>query len=321
LRVLVTGCAGFIGSHLSESLLRDNVEVIGVDCLNDNYARRSKLANLDRARQWDSFEFVPIDLSRGELLDLVAEVDVVYHLAAEPGVRSSWGDRFGQYLRNNVHATQHICEALSSFPGRRLVFASSSSVYGQAERWPTSEDVLPQPYSPYGVTKLAAEHLCWLYHRNYDVDAVALRYFSVYGPRQRPDMAFRSFCDRILEREPITVYGDGSQTRDFTYVDDIVRATRLAADRPGVAGQVINIGGGDQISINHALELLAEIAGRSPEIQYRPDQYGDVRNTCADSAKASQLLGFSPNASFTEGLRKQFDWAATAYVSPVRSSR
>lgn len=319
--VLVTGCAGFIGSHLSECLLRDGIEVIGVDCFNDNYARREKLANLQRSRQWDSFEFVPIDLSRGELRDLAGEADVVYHLAAEPGVRSSWGARFEQYVRNNVNATQQLLEALRDLPGRRLVFASSSSVYGQAHEWPTREDVLPRPYSPYGVTKLAAEHLCSLYHRNYGLETVSLRYFSTYGPRQRPDMAFRAFCTGLLEGRPITVYGDGSQTRDFTYVEDIVRATRRAAERPEASGRVMNIGGGSQISVNRALELLSQWAGRTLEIEYRPAQHGDVRDTCADTTEASQLLGFSPCITFDDGLRKQFEWAQDTHFSPARITR
>jgi len=313
--VLVTGCAGFIGSHLSEALLKDGVEVVGVDCFNDNYARASKLSNLNRSRQWDTFEFVPIDLSRGDLDDLIAEADVVYHLAAEPGVRLSWGTRFEQYLRNNVHATQHVLEAMTATPGRRLVFASSSSVYGQAEQWPTSEEALPQPYSPYGVTKLAAEHLCSLYHHNFGVDVVSLRYFSVYGPRQRPDMAFRAFCTSILEGTPISIYGDGSQTRDFTYVDDIVRATRLAAERPEATGAVINVGGGSRISVNEALVLLTELAGRRLEVEHLPGQRGDVNDTCASATRALELLGFSPQTSFNDGLRELFAWAVQTHLS------
>jgi nucleoside-diphosphate-sugar epimerase len=315
----VTGCAGFIGSHLTESLLEDGIDVIGVDCFNDNYARRGKLANLHHSRQWDSFEFVPIDVSRGELSELVAEADVVYHLAAEPGVRSSWGARFEQYLRNNVQATQQVLEAMTGLPGRRLVFASSSSVYGQALRRPTSEDVLPRPHSPYGVTKLAAEHLCSLYHCNHGVDTVVLRYFSVYGPRQRPDMAFRSFCTRVLDQMAITIYGDGTQTRDFTFVDDVVRATRLAAERPDLAGSVINVGGGGQISVNQALEFLAEFAGRQLEIEHRPRMPGEVTDTCADTARALELLDFSPRIGLRIGLHRQFEWATEAHAWTAQS--
>ena len=225
MRTLVTGCAGFIGSHLTESLLADGHVVLGVDCFNDNYGRRDKLENLAHAQQWDGFEFVPVDLSRGDLHDLVEECDVVFHLAAEPGVRASWSGRFETYVRNNVVATQHLLEAARRVPERRVVYASSSSVYGQAEQLPTAEDVLPQPFSPYGMTKLAAEHLCGLYHANYGVETVSLRYFTVYGPRQRPDMAFNIFCRAALAGETITIYGDGSQTRDFTFVGDIVAAT------------------------------------------------------------------------------------------------
>src|SRR5919198_2279749 len=194
MRALVTGCAGFIGSHLTESLLEDGVEVVGVDCFNDNYARPQKLKNLDRATEWRNFEFVPIDLARGDLHDLVGEVDTVFHLAAEPGVRASWGDRFELYVRNNVLATQQLLEAASRSPDNRFVFASSSSIYGEAEHFPTPESVTPKPFSPYGVTKLGAEHLCQAYNRNHGVDVVTLRYFSVYGPRQRPDMGFHKFC-------------------------------------------------------------------------------------------------------------------------------
>src|SRR3954453_15747873 len=255
MRSLVTGCAGFIGSHLTESLLADGEAVVGIDCFKDNYGRPEKLRNLERDTEWDQFEFIPIDLARGDLFDLVEECDQVFHLAAEPGVRPSWGGRFEQYVRNNVLATQHLLEAAKRAPEQRFVFASSSSIYGQAESLPTREDVVPHPYSPYGVTKLAAEHLCDLYHRNHGVSTVSLRLFSVYGPRQRPDMAFNIFCRAAILGEPVSVFGDGTQTRDFTYVGDVVTALRLASDANGIEGQILNIGGGSRVGLRQAIEL------------------------------------------------------------------
>ena len=236
MRVLVTGCAGFIGSHLTESLLFDGHEVVGIDCFNDNYGRPAKRQNLEHALEWKEFDFVPLDLVRGELAPLIEECDVVFHLAAEPGVRSSWGDRFESYERNNIAATHQLLEAAKLVPEKRFVYASSSSVYGQAEMLPTPESTTPRPFSPYGVTKLAAEHLCDAYHRNFGVALVSLRYFSVYGPRQRPDMAFNIFCRAALDGQPLHVYGDGGQTRDFTYVADVVAATRAAAQSPTAVG-------------------------------------------------------------------------------------
>src|SRR3954452_7117053 len=224
---MVTGCAGFIGSHLTEAVLRDGVNVVGIDCFNDNYARPEKLRNLERAREWDAFDFVPVDLARGNLDDLVEGCDAVFHLAAEPGVRTSWGSRFEWYVRNNVIATQHLLEAAARRPEIRFVYASSSSIYGEAAALPTREDITPRPISPYGVTKLAGENLCTAYHANLGIDVVRLRYFSVYGPRQRPDMAFHVFCRRVLRGEPVELFG-GDQTRDFTFVADVVEATRAA---------------------------------------------------------------------------------------------
>lgn len=308
MRALVTGCAGFIGSHLTESLLESGCEVVGVDCFNNNYGRTQKLRNLESARSWDDFEFVPIDLARGDLHDFVAECDVVFHLAAEPGVRSSWGERFETYVRNNVIAIQHLLEAAQAFPDKRLVFASSSSVYGQAERFPTHEDVMPRPVSPYGVTKLTAEHLCATYHANFGVDAVALRYFSVYGPRQRPDMAFSIFCAAQLDGTPITVFDDGSQARDFTFVSDIVAATRSAGITPKIGGRTYNIGGGSQIALNRGIELIEELSGRRLEVRRVDRQHGDVRATCADTTRASAELRFVATVPFEEGLRRQFEW-------------
>lgn len=309
MRALVTGCAGFIGSHLTESLLADGVAVLGIDCFNDNYGRRQKLHNLERAQEWEAFEFVPVDLSRGDLQELVDECDVVFHLAAEPGVRPSWG-RFERYVRNNVLATQLLLEATRAQPGRRFVYASSSSVYGEAERLPTAEDAVAVPFSPYGMTKLSGEHLCGLYQANFGVDSVILRYFSTYGPRQRPDMAFRIFCDAVLAGRPVVVFGDGDQTRDFTYVTDVVAATRAAAEREGLGGKVFNVGGGSRVSVNDALRLLEQLADRPVDVVRSPGQHGDVRDTRADISAAREKLGYSPSVAFEQGLSAEWEWAA-----------
>lgn len=305
---LVTGCAGFVGSHLTESLLGDGVRVIGVDCFNDNYGRAEKLRNLEHARGWEAFEFIPLDLSRGDLASLVAEADVVFHLAAEPGVRASWGHRFESYLRNNLSATQQLLEAARQRPDQRFVYASSSSVYGATEGPPTTETALCQPFSPYGVTKLAAEHMCLLYHANFAVQAVALRLFSVYGPRQRPDMAFRRFCHAILRDETIRVFGDGEQTRDFTFVSDVVNAFRAAASRAGVAGRVYNIGGGHQVSVNEALRLLGARAARVPRVEHVAIEHGDVSRTAADTRRARRDLGYRPRIALDDGLALELEW-------------
>lgn len=315
MRALVTGCAGFIGSHLTESLLNDDWTVVGVDCFNDNYARPQKLRNLERSMDWAGFEFVPIDLARGDLFGLVEDCDVAFHLAAEPGVRSSWGTRFESYTRNNVTATQHLLEAAKRCPQKRFVYASSSSIYGDAECLPTPESATPRPFSPYGMTKLAGEHLCRLYHGNFGVDTVALRYFSVYGPRQRPDMAFTRFCRRGIAGEPITVYGDGSQSRDFTYVGDVVRATRAAAETPAVGGEVFNVGGGSQVTLRDAIELLEGLLTEPLQVSYEARERGDVRHTSADTSRARGLLGFTPEVRFEDGLARQAEWARSLVVA------
>jgi nucleoside-diphosphate-sugar epimerase len=229
-------------------------------------------------------------------------------------VRASWGTRFDAYLRNNVLATQLLLEAARSFPEKRFIYASSSSIYGQAESLPTREDVIPRPFSPYGTTKLAGEHLCALYNGNYGVETVMLRYFSVYGPRQRPDMAFNVFCHAALAGDPITVFGDGRQTRDFTYVSDVVAATRAAAESPAVVGGVYNVGGGARKSLADALELITELAGRELRVSYEPRQQGDVQDTAADITLARRDLGFAPVVGFEDGLRAEFDWAREALV-------
>ncbi len=325
MRALVTGCAGFIGSHLTESLLADGHEVVGVDCFNDNYVRAAKLENLRQAREFESFEFVPIDLARGDLADIVAGCEVIFHLAAEPGVRSSWGDRFDLFVRNNVVATQRLLEAAKDERPRRIVFASSSSIYGNAATLPTPEDALPRPFSPYGVTKLSGEHLCQLYLDNHGLDAAVLRYFTVYGPRQRPDMALNRFCHATLVGNPITVFGDGTQRRDFTFVGDAVAATRAAAERAAPA-RVYNVGGGSRVSVNRTLELLAELAGRSLDVRRAPTEAGDVRETGADISRAARELGYAPRVAFEAGLEAELEWTAgrlrePAMATPRRGSR
>jgi len=316
MHALVTGCAGFIGSHLSEGLLQDGDSVIGVDCFNANYGRREKLRNLERAQQWDTFDFLPLDLARGDLDDLVAESDVVYHLAAEPGVRASWGARFESYVRNNVLATQHLLEAMRQHPHKRFVFASSSSVYGQAATFPTPETALPRPRSPYGTTKLAAEHLCEVYHANFGVETIVLRLFSVYGPRQRPDMAFTRFCRAALAGDPIAVYGDGRQTRDFTFVGDVVTALRQAAQTPAAVGATYNVGGGSQVSLLEVFDVLEGMVGQPLHLNFQESQYGDVRDTVADTGYARRELGFAPATPFAEGFGLQFDWATGTLAIP-----
>jgi nucleoside-diphosphate-sugar epimerase len=321
MRALVTGCAGFIGSQLAEALLEDGAEVIGVDCFNDNYPRRQKLANLSRSTHWDTFDFAPIDLARGGLEELVADCDVVFHLAAEPGVRASWGTRFESYLRNNVQSTQLLLEAAKTQGVERFVYASSSSIYGQAERLPTPEDLIPRPFSPYGMTKLSAENLCQLYWGNYGVPTVSLRFFSVYGPRQRPDMAFRIFSEAALRGDPIEIFGDGRQTRDFTYVADIIAAVRAAATAPAAPGGIYNVGGGDAVSLREAIDILEELAGKPVEVVNLPQEAGDVRDTGSDIRRARAELGYEPRTGLRAGLAAELEWVEAHIRSQTRRRR
>jgi UDP-glucuronate 4-epimerase len=313
MRALVTGCAGFIGSHLTEALLDAGHSVVGIDCFNDNYGREQKLANLRQVREWRDFEFVPIDLSRGDLLAFVRCADVVFHLAAEPGVRSSWGARYERYVQNNIIATQHLLEACRAAGDVRVVFASSSSVYGDAGRSEGSPPQSPaqsptRPISPYGQTKLSAEHLCDLYRRELGVDVMCLRYFTVFGPRQRPDMAFHKFLRAALSGAPITVFGDGRQTRDFTYVGDVVAATLAAATMPELREPVLDVGGGSPTSLLHALEAIGELVGRPLQIEYAEREHGEVRDTRAQTAPTREALGFSPQTSLEQGLEAELQW-------------
>jgi UDP-glucuronate 4-epimerase len=307
-RALVTGCAGFIGSHLTESLLRDEIAVLGVDCFNANYGRSQKLENLRHAYDWDSFEFIPLDLSTGDLEDLISDVDVVFHLAAEPGVRSSWGGHFQRYVKNNILATQQLLDAMRAVPGRRLVYASSSSIYGQAKTFPTDEHAVAAPRSPYGLTKLSGEHLCNVYHLNHGLEVASLRFFTVFGPRQRPDMAFNIFCNAALRSDAINIYGDGYQTRDFTFVTDVVAATRTAATAAIDSGGAYNIGGGLRGSLRDVLEAIEHVSGRALLLRYGDEQAGDVRDTAAETSKARSHLSFQPKTSLSEGIAAEFEW-------------
>jgi nucleoside-diphosphate-sugar epimerase len=311
MRALVTGAAGFIGSHLSGALLDGGASVVGLDCFTDYYARPLKEANLATVKDREGFTFVQGAVQDVPLKPLLAGVTHVFHLAAQAGVRKSWGRDFDVYTRDNIEATQRLLEALVDVPIERLVYASSSSVYGDNVALPMKEDAYLQPLSPYGVSKLAAEHLAHLYWANHGVPAVSLRYFTVYGPRQRPDMGFHRFFTAVQHAKPITVYGDGEQTRDFTFVGDAVAAT-IAAARQGAAGRVYNIGGGSRVTLNHVLDLIAKVTGQPIAIQREPDQKGDMRHTYADTSAARNDFGFMPRVTLEEGLTKQYRWISNA---------
>ena len=310
MRALVTGAAGFVGSHLSDRLLEQGHEVTGIDCFTDYYPRAVKDANLSSPRARKRFRFVEASIQEAPWHTLLDGVTHVFHLAAQAGVRSSWGNDFSVYTAANVDATQVLLEACRDRPLERFVYASSSSVYGDRVAIPMREDARPQPLSPYGVTKLAAEHLCMLYHANCGVPAVALRYFTVYGPRQRPDMAFHRFLSALLADRPISLYGDGEQTRDFTFVEDAVTATGAAGER-GPAGAVYNIGGGSRVSMNHVIEVLARCTGRIPEVRRDAPQKGDMRDTFADTARARAELEFVPRVTLEKGILAEYQWLAT----------
>ena len=311
MRALVTGAAGFIGSHLSERLVAGGAEVIGLDAFTDYYARDLKERNLAELRRASRFRLVETALGDAPLDRLLDGVTHVFHLAAQAGVRKSWGRDFRVYTINNVDATQRLLEACVGRPIDRLVYASSSSVYGDEGELPMREDARPQPLSPYGVTKLAAEQLCHLYHVNHGVPAVSLRYFTVYGPRQRPDMAFRKFLAAAMRGEGLPRFGDGRQTRDFTFVDDAVTATAAAARR-GTPGRVYNIGGGSRVELLDVFELIRRVTGRPVDAIPQDAQKGDMRDTYADTRRARQDLGFAPSVPLEDGLRAQFEWMKAA---------
>ncbi len=307
MRAVVTGAAGFIGSHVCESLVAGGAEVVGLDCFTDYYPRRYKEANLDALAANPRFSLVESRIQDADLARILGRATHVFHLAAQAGVRKSWGADFRHYPEHNIEATQVLLEACVKARLERIVYASSSSVYGDNAPVPMREDQLPRPVSPYGVTKLAAEQLCHLYHVNYGLPTVALRYFTVYGPRQRPDMAFHRFLRAALAGEPIHLYGDGRQTRDFTFIADIVTATVAAATR-GVPGSVYNVGGGHRVSMNDVCAILNRLVGRPLDIRTEAEQKGDMRDTYADTSRAQRDLGYHPSVTLEQGLNAEYRW-------------
>jgi nucleoside-diphosphate-sugar epimerase len=313
---VVTGAAGFIGSHLAEALCGSGHRVLGIDCFTDYYERSSKRRNIEALESTTSFSLSTADLRSGALETLLDGADVVFHLAGQPGVRQSWSDGFADYCSHNILATQLVLEAAVACRCPRVVYASSSSVYGAAPPQPSLETDLPRPLSPYGVTKLAAEHLCGLYAENFALPTVALRYFTVFGPRQRPDMAIGRIIDAAIHGGTFTLYGSGEQARDFTYVHDVVAATLAAAAADIAPGTVLNIAGGVTTSMTELIDLVGELAGRPVTVERSPAQAGDVNRTGGNTEAARFLLGWSPVTSLHEGLTEQLAWSRRAVGPP-----
>ncbi len=308
--VVVTGTAGFIGSHLAEALLDRGHDVVGIDAFTGGYPPADKWSNISGLLTRPGFELHQLDLTVADVDALLAGATAVFHLAARPGVRTSFGPEFSRYLHDNVLATQRLVESCVRGQVPRLIFASSSSVYGDAPSYPTTEESRTRPVSPYGVTKLAAEHLCQAYAQlaRSSMTVAILRYFTVYGPRQRPDMGFRRFIEAALADRSIPVYGDGGQTRDFTYVGDVVRATLLAMTAP-VEAEAINIGG-QRVTLNEAIGLIEVAIGRRLRVEHRPPRPGDARHTGADGTRAELLLGYRPETDLAVGLAAQAAWVS-----------
>ena len=311
---IVTGVAGFIGSHVAEALLNQGEQVIGIDQFNDYYDPSLKWRNISSLQDFANLRLIEEDIQYLDWPSLLVGVETIYHQAAQAGVRTSWGESFRHYTERNINATQVILEAAKETTSlKRLVFASTSSLYGNAETLPTPESVCPQPVSPYGITKLAAEGLCQLYYQNFQVPVTMLRYFSVYGPRQRPDMGFHKFFKAALKGEAIPIYGDGLQTRDFTFVSDVVEANLKAASIPEAVGEVFNIGGGSRVVLADVLEKIETIVGHPLQKEYLERARGDARHTAAEVTKARKLLGYHPRVSLLEGLRREWEWIQPLY--------
>ncbi|MGB2923922.1 MAG: NAD-dependent epimerase/dehydratase family protein [Limnothrix sp.] len=313
-KIIVTGTAGFIGSNIAETLLLQGDQVIGVDQINDYYDQGLKRKNVAVLKEFNNFHFIEDDIQNLDWRSLFADTSVVFHQAAQAGVRASWGTGFRDYTERNINATQIMLEAAKEVGTLdRFVYAGTSSVYGNAETMPTSELIPPQPVSPYGITKLAAERMCFLYHRNFNVPVTSLRYFTVYGPRQRPDMAFHKFFKAAIAGTTIPIYGDGKQTRDFTFVSDAVQANLLVAKTPAAVGEIFNIGGGSCVILNDILDEIDQIVGKPIARDYGDRAMGDARHTSADVTKAKTILGYDPQINLSEGLRREWEWIQKLY--------
>lgn len=308
---IVTGVAGFVGSSIADKLLAEGHSVTGIDCFVPYYPRELKDNNLAGARDHKNFHFIEADIcdvfTGPAAQGLLDGVSIIFHQAAQAGVRASWGKDFSIYCHNNIEGTQKLLEACKERKDLRIVYASSSSVYGETAKFPMEETDVPAPVSPYGVSKMAAEHLSQLYAFNYGLHTASLRYFTVYGPRQRPDMAFHKLIRAVLTHEEFAVYGNGEQTRDFTFIQDIVQANIDAALK-GKPGTVYNIGGGTRISMNDVIRLVESLSGIKARIKYVGPQHGDVSHTGASVERAKRDWGYAPKVTLETGLAREIEF-------------
>jgi nucleoside-diphosphate-sugar epimerase len=313
MNILMTGAAGFIGSHLCEKLLEDEKNtIVGIDTFTGPTSVNLKQKNLSLLLQNPRFQLIPKDLLEVDLYSLLTNIDAVYHLAGMPGVRSSWGKDFDPYVTHNILATQRLLEAAKHQPLQKFIYASTSSVYGERSG-KVAEDTCPSPLSPYGITKLTGEHLCRVYHNSYDLPLVIVRFFTVYGPRQRPDMAFHRFISQILNGDPLTVYGDGLQSRDFTYISDCVAGTAAALYKENIIGETVNIGGRERASVQEVITVIEQLTGKKANIHYSPKVSGEPKHTWADISKAVALLDYDPEVTLREGIGREIEYIRSIY--------
>ena len=313
MKILVTGAAGFIGSHLCEQLLKNSInEVIGVDTFIGPTPKNLKQVNLQTLQTHSRFRFINLDLLTADLDYLLHDIDAVYHLAGMPGVRSSWGKEFEPYVANNIRATQQLLEAAKNKNIKKFIYASTSSVYGE-KSGKVSENSYPSPLSPYGITKLTGEQLCHVYQKSFNIPVIVVRFFTVYGPRQRPDMAFHRFILQILKGEPLTVYGDGTQSRDFTFISDCIDATSSILYKDNLIGSTINIGGKERASINEIIFMLEQLTNKKATIYYSQKISGEPKHTWADISLAQTLLDYEPIVTLKEGLSQEIQYIRSVY--------